>query len=208
MAIHSVQVILYMIICTFIWNHLNDCYTECLQKSCIPCEGETVKICCSLCNKDNSSTTVNGLWFPNHAMIQVIGTGVMLKSRNLCDIHQHEKSYYCYDDCTLVCIYCAYQGDHSLHKCQHVDTAKQHMDSDLQKYKQQVASIILELERKLLLKRDEHQLLKSQQAGVVKAMEDFYTELSLILTRQKESLLKELSTHIEGVDSTIEQSIK
>ena len=141
-------------------------------------------------------------------MIQVIGTGVMLKSRNLCDIHQHEKSYYCYDDCTLVCIYCAYQGDHSHHKCQHVDTAKQQMDSDLQKYKQQVTNVISELERKLLLKRDERQLLQSQQASVVKTVEDFYTELSLMLTRQKESLLEEVSTYVKGMDSTIEQSIR
>ena len=167
-----------------------------------------MKICCSLCNKENSSTTVNDLWFPNHAMIQVIGTGVVLKSRNLCDIHQHEKSYYCYDDCTLVCIYCAYQGDHSHHKCQHVDTAKQQMDSDLQKYKQQVTNIISELERKLLLKRDERQLLQSQQASVIKTVEGFYTELSLMLTRQKESLLEEVSTHVKGMDSTIEQSIR
>jgi hypothetical protein len=197
--------ITFSYICT---DSLDDDLTECLQKSYIPCEGGTVKICCSLCNKDNSSATIDGLWFPNHAMIQVIGTGVMLKSRNLCDIHQHEKSYYCYDDCTLVCIYCAYQGDHAHHKCQHVDTAKQHMDGDLQKYKQQVTTIVSELERKLLLKRDEHQLLKSQQASVVKAVEDFYTELSLMLTRQKESLLEELSTHVKGVDSTIEQSIR
>ena len=189
-------------------SHLNGDFIDCLQKNCTPCEGGTVKICCSLCNKDNSSTTENDLWFPNHAMIQVIGTGVVLKSKNLCDIHQHEKSYYCYDDCTLVCIYCAYQGDHSNHKCQHVDNAKQQMDSDLQKYKWQVTSVISELERKLLLRRDEHQLLQSQQAGVVKAVEDFYTELSQVLTRQKDLLLEELSTHVKGMDTSIEQNIR
>lgn len=141
-------------------------------------------------------------------MIQVIGAGVLLKSKNLCDIHQHEKSYYCHDDCTLVCIYCAYQGDHSHHKCQHVDTAKQQMDSDLQKLKQQVTNAISEVERKLLLKTDEHRLLQSQQGGVVKAVEDFYAELSLMLTRQKDSLLEELATRIKDMDSTIEQSIR
>ena len=197
-----------MIMHMFTQSHANNNSLECLQKRYTPCESGSVKITCTLCNKDSSSTTVNDLWFPNHAMIQVIGTGVVLKSRNLCDIHQHEKSYYCYDDCTLVCIYCAYQGDHSHHNCQHVDTAKQQMDSDLQKYKQQVTSIISELERKLLLKKDERQLLQSQQASVVTAVEDFYTELSLMLTRQKESLLEELSIHVKGVDSTVEQSIR
>ena len=82
------------------------------------------------------------------------------------------------------------------------------MDSDLQKLKQQVTNAISEVERKLLLKTDEHRLLQSQQGGVVKAVEDFYAELSLMLTRQKDSLLEELATRIKDMDSTIEQSIR
>ena len=141
-------------------------------------------------------------------MIQVIGTGIVPKSKNLCDTHQHEKNYYCFDDCTLVCIYCAYHGDHSHHKCQHVDTAKHQVDQDLQKYKQQVKNKISELERKLLLRTDERELLQSQQAGITKAVEDFYTELSSTLMKQKDLLLEELSTHTKSMDSTIEESIK
>lgn len=141
-------------------------------------------------------------------MIQVIGSGVVLKSKNMCEIHQQEKSYYCYDDCILVCIYCVYHGDHCHHKCRRVDDAKQEMDSDLQKYKLRVTNIVSELERKLLLKTDERQLLQSHQASVVKAVEDFYSELSSMLSRQKDLLLVELSTHVKGVDSTIQQSIR
>ena len=141
-------------------------------------------------------------------MIQVISTGVVPKAKNLCATHQQEKSYYCFDDHSLVCIYCAYQGDHSKHKCLHVDTAKREVDCDLQKYKQQIMSKLSEVERKLLLKTNERKLLQSQRSSIVKAVGDFYTDLSSILMRQKESLLEELGAHSKAVDHNLEQSVK
>ena len=167
-----------------------------------------MKISCTLCNQDNIAPTENKLWFPNHAMIQVISAGVVPKAKNLCPTHQHEKSYYCFDDRTLVCIYCAYHGDHSKHKCLHVDTARQELDCDLQKYKQQVMSKLSEVERKLLLKTNERKLLQSQQSSIVKAVGDFFAELSSILVRQKDSLLQELDTHSKSMDCSLEQTVK
>lgn len=180
---------------------------ECLQKSCTQSKDGTVKIQCLLCNKENSSATKSNLWFPNHAMIEVIGTGLVPKSKNLCDIHKHEKSYYCFDDSILVCIYCAYHGDHSHHKCHHVDIAKEQMDHELHEHKQQIINKLSELERALLLRAGERELLQSQRSNIVKAVEDFYSKLMSTLMKQKDSLLEDLDTHTRNMDSTIETSI-
>ena len=140
-------------------------------------------------------------------MIQVISTGLICKSKNLCDIHQCERSYYCFDDCSLVCIYCAYHGEHCQHRCQHVDIARKEIDKDLQKYKVQVMHKLSEVERKVLLRADEREILRSQQLGIVNAVGNFYTELTSILIKQKDSLLEELDTHTKNVESTIEHSL-
>lgn len=141
-------------------------------------------------------------------MVQVISAGVVLKSNNLCDTHQHEKHYYCFDDGILVCIYCAYDGDHCQHKCQHVDAAKQQIDHELQYYKQQIISSLSQLEKEVFLRTDERKLLQLQQSGIVKAVQDFYTELSSLLLKHQQLLLDELSTQTRSMDIVMEQSIK
>ena len=76
-----------------------------------------------MCNRDYMVLGETQLWFPNYSLMHLIGN-VIPKSRHFCEIHHHEKSYYCLDDKQLVCIYCVYHGEHSGHKCEHVDTAK------------------------------------------------------------------------------------
>ena len=182
-------------------------YTECLEKRCTEGDVGTIKICCLVCSKDNSSMTTKDLWFPNHAVIQIINTGLVYKSKNLCDIHQCERSYFCFDDSILVCIYCAYHGEHSQHKCQHVDVARDEIDKDLQKCKLQVIRKLSELERRVLLRTDEREILRSHQLDIVNTVGNFYTELTSTLTKQKDLLLEEIDTHIKDVDSTIEHSL-
>lgn len=183
-------------------------YIDCIQKGSTRLDSGSMKVCCSICNKESSSTTKHDLFFPNYAMVQVISAGVVPKCRHLCDMHQHEKNYYCIDDKVLVCIYCAYDGDHSQHKCQHVDTAKQQMDNDLHTYKKQILNEISEIERNIRLRTDEQKLLQSQQSSIEKAVNDFYSELSSTLMKQKRLLLDEIATRTENMNTAVEQSIK
>lgn len=71
-------------------------------------------------------------------MIQLIGT-VIPKSQYFCETHHHEKSYYCMDDRQLVCIYCAYHGEHAGHHCEQMDKAKTTVGQSLWKLKLKAA---------------------------------------------------------------------
>ena len=124
-------------------------------------------------------------------MAQIIAN-VTSKSKFLCPTHQHDMNYYCFDDQAVVCIYCAYQGEHSSHTCKHVEEAKKEVDTTLKKVRLSTAHQVSEMERKLQYVKDEKELLNSQEAGVHQAIEESYKKLSGILLRQKEMLFQEL----------------
>lgn len=147
------------------------------------------------------------LWFPNHSVIQIIGN-VIPKSKHFCMTHQHDQTYYCFDDQTLVCIYCAYHGDHSSHECVSVEEAKRRKENTLQEVKLQASSKVMELERGLQLLKDEQQRLKSQEENVSHLVESFFGSIEAALQTQKEQLLQELGRHTADINGTLETHIR
>ena len=133
---------------------------------------------------------------------------VIPKSKHFCATHQHDQTYYCFDDQTLVCIYCAYHGDHSSHECVSVEEARKRKEDTLQEIKLQASSKVMELERGLLLLKDEQQRLKSQEENVSRMVESFFGSIEAALQTQKEQLLKELCGHTADINGTLATHIR
>lgn len=147
------------------------------------------------------------MWFPNHSVVQLLES-MLGKSKYFCQIHRHDKNYYCFDDKTLVCIYCAYHGTHSSHSCKHVDEAVKDADHSLRKTKLGVSSHISEMERRLQFVRDEREMLKSQEASIRQMIEDSYEQLKATLLRQRELLFQELKDHTLELNSGIDSNFQ
>ena len=166
-----------------------------------------IKIKCSKCSQEHLGSDEKKMWFPNHSVVQLIGN-VIPKSKYFCKTHQHDQAYYCFDDQTLVCIYCAYHGEHSGHECVPIEEAKKRKENALQEVKLQASSKVSELERGLLLLKDEQQWVKSQKESVSQLVEECFRNIEVALQRQKEQLLQELSAHTADISGVLETHIK
>ena len=142
------------------------------------------------------------MWFPNLSMVHIIES-MLSKSKHYCHIHRHDKNYYCFDDKSLVCIYCAYHGKHSTHTCKHMDEAIKDADHSLRKEKLAMSSHVSEIERRLQFARDEREMLKSQESSIRQVIDDMYEKLKTTLLRQRELLFQELKDHTSELSSGI-----
>lgn len=140
-------------------------------------------------------------------MVQIIAN-LASKSKFFCSIHQHDTNYYCFDDHSVVCIYCAYHGEHSTHNCKHMEEAKKEAAVALRKVKLSVSSHVSEMERRLQFVKDEREVLKSQEASIRQVIEDSYEQLKGVLLRQRELLFQELGDQTADFSSGIDSSAK
>lgn len=183
-------------------------YIACLHKT-LNKSGEKSSLKCSACRQVHSceNRTGAGLWFPNHSMVEII-VKMASKSKFFCPVHQHDMNYYCFNDDVMVCIYCAYHGDHSSHNCKHVEEAKKEADMCLKKAKVSVSSYVTEMERRLQFVKDEREMLKSQETSIRQVIEDSYEKLKSVLLRQRQLLFQELQDQTADIGSGIELSVK
>lgn len=140
-------------------------------------------------------------------MTQII-SNMLSKSKYICQTHQHDKNYYCFDDQELVCIYCAYHGGHSTHNCKHLDEARKETGDSITRARSSVSSHVSEAERRLQFAREERELLSSREAGVRQVIEDSYEQLMAALARQKELLFQELAERTAEISSNIDSNVK
>jgi hypothetical protein len=140
-------------------------------------------------------------------MVQIIAN-MAQKSKFFCPAHQHDMNYYCFDDQTMVCIYCAYHGEHSSHNCKHVDEAKKDADTRLKKVKVSVSNHVSEMERRLQFVKDESEMLNSQEISIRQVIDDSYEQLKSILLRQRELLFQELQDQTADIGSGIDSRVK
>lgn len=170
---------------------------------------DKISLKCSTCSQLHTSEDGNEtlLWFPNHSMLQII-ENMLMKSKIVCQIHHHDKNYYCFDDHTMVCIYCAYHGEHSSHVCKHMDEARKEVEASLRKVKLSMSSFVSELERKVQYVKDEKELLRSQEAGVRQMIDDSYEQLKAILLRQRDLVFQELEDQTSELGSGIDSSLQ
>ena len=191
----------------FVYNSLLCLIIVCLQKASSKSE-DKISLMCTSCNQVH--TAKNGieteLWFPNHSMVQIIEKMVS-KSKFFCQTHQHDKNYYCFDDHRLVCIYCAYHGEHSTHTCKHVDEARKEAEMSLKKVKLSMSNHISEIERRVNFVKDEKNMLKSQESRICRMIEDCYEQLNATLLRQKELLFQELKSQTSECSSSIDSNL-
>lgn len=183
-------------------------FIVCLQKACIKV-GEKSTVKCSTCMQVHTceNKTGAGLWFPNHSMVQIIAN-IASKAKLFCPVHQHDMNYYCFDDHAIVCIYCAYHGEHASHTCKHLDEARKDVDTALRKVKLSVSSHVSEMERKIQFVKDEREMLKSQEASIRQLVEDSYEKLKGILLRQRELLFQELEEQTAELGSGVDTSVQ
>ena len=139
--------------------------------------------------------------------MHIIGN-VIPKSKHFCELHRHEKNYYCLDDQKLVCIYCAYHGEHSEHHCEHIDRARGRVKDSLCKAKLQATSRASELDRNLQLLKDEQECLKFQEETVSEMVEGFFGKVEAGIRRQKEGLLEELRTRTGEVNGELGMQVR
>ena len=177
----------------------------CLKKTLSKSE-DKVSIKCSSCNQLHISTK-NGneteLWFPNHSMVQIIKNAIS-KSKYYCRVHQQEKNYYCFNDDILVCIYCAFHGEHSTHMCKHLEDARKEAHRELQSVKLSVSTHVSEIKRHLQFVKDEKELLKCQEASICRMVEDSYEQLKVALQKQKELLFEEVKSQTSELSSNVD----
>ena len=167
--------------------------------------GSRTSLKCPSCNQLHVSESADGagLWFPNHSMVQII-EGMVSKSKYYCQVHRHDKNYYCFDCKSLVCIYCAYHGTHSTHSCKHMDDAAKEADHTLRKAKLGVSTHVSEMERRLQFVQDERDMLKTQEASIQQVIENSFEQLKATLLKQKELLFHELKEHTSELNSGID----
>lgn len=183
-------------------------FLDCLLKLIVDGEEGEKKVTCCTCGKEHvGPTSDNKLWFPNHSMVQLIGT-VLSKAKHFCPIHQHDRNYYCFQDDTLVCIYCAYHGEHATHLCRPVNDAKQVVRDRLRPVRIQTQGRMTELERRLQLMKDEQEGMKAQTLSSVKLVEEYFVNLETALHRQREHLLLDLQSHASDLHSSMEVQVR
>ena len=146
-------------------------------------------------------------WFPNLSVAQLV-TSVLSKAKHFCPIHQHDRNYYCFHDKTLVCIYCAYHGEHAGHHCQLVNEAKQTVRDELRPLRMRAQGRVAEAERRLQLMSDEGEAVRTQGLTSAKMVEEYFAGLEAALRKQRDLLLKDIHTHTSSLHSSIETQMK
>lgn len=140
-------------------------------------------------------------------MVQLIGT-VLSKAKHFCPVHQHDRNYYCFQDNTLVCIYCVYHGEHASHQCRPVNDAKQVIRDGLRPVRIQAQGRMTELERRLQLVKDEQEGMKAQVQSSVKLVEEYFVHLETALHRQRDQLIQDLQSHATDLHSSVEAQVR
>ena len=177
---------------------------DCLEKMTVKGEGGNHQLTCATCGKEHSGITSDTKpWFPNHSMVQLIST-VLSKAKHFCPTHQHDRNYYCFQDKALVCIYCAYHGEHATHQCQPVNEAKLTIRDRLRPVKIQAQGRATELVRRLRLMKDEMEGLKVQAQGSARLVEEYFQSVESALHRQRDLLLQDLHSHTSDLHNTLE----
>lgn len=175
----------------------------CLKKAMFTAKNR-VSIKCTSCNEVHTSSE-NGneteLWFPNHSMVQII-KGAISRSRYFCHVHQQEKNHYCFNDNTLVCIYCAFHGEHLTHTCKHQEDARKEAHKILSNIT--VSTHVSDIERQLQLMKDEKELLRTQETSVYGMVEELYEQLKATLQKQKELLCEEIKNQMSKLNSNVD----
>ena len=168
------------------------CLKEELAKSV-----DSKSLTCSKCQHLHTRSGIKTeLWYPNQSMIHII-TNVMSKSEFYCREHQLDKDYYCFDDKALVCIACAYhQTRHATHSCKQVDEAMKYLCKIAKSKELSVSSCVTDVDRRLQLKKDEVEMLKTQETNVCKIVEDSCDQLLLSIDKQKEFLCNDFTVQI------------
>ncbi|XP_064392255.1 tripartite motif-containing protein 12A-like isoform X3 [Halichondria panicea] len=182
--------------------------SDCLDKKCNNYTSDSpVTITCSVCEQEHSGGSTRELWFPNHAVMQMIGNFIP-KSKYFCESHKQNMDYYCFVDSCLVCIGCAYQGKHAGHECKLVSDAKMEVEKQLTLTVKKVVSKSTEISSKLDLFKDEQKSLRSQEDGLVQVIEQSYRELEELIKKRKDSQLRELKEHMEELNSSVETNVR
>ena len=140
-------------------------------------------------------------------MIQLINT-VRSKAKHFCPTHQHDCNYYCLEDKILVCIYCAYHGDHAGHRCQTVHEARETIKDELRPVRIQARGRVTELERRLQLLKDEQEIMKVQVKNSIRCVEEYYSSLEAVLRRQRDQLLGEYRSLTGSLHNTFEVQVR
>lgn len=164
---------------------------------------------CQLCGQEHRGTAERELWFTNLSLVQMIGKcSLVPKSRFFCSLHQHDKSFYCFDDQALVCIYCAYHGDHKGHNCLYMEEARTKVDDSLGVLKLQATNRTSELERNLLVLKSEETCIREQEQRARRAVEEFFGSVEAAVRQQKDHLLQQLTANVGEVTNTIAAQIR
>ncbi|CAI8015339.1 Tripartite motif-containing protein 72, partial [Geodia barretti] len=181
----------------------------CLERLLLKGEGGRHKLTCPTCTQEHSvdATGSSRPWFPNLSVAQLV-TSVLSKAKHFCPIHQHDRNYYCFRDKTLVCIYCAYHGEHAGHHCQLVNEAKQTVRDELRPLRMRAQGRVAEAERRLQLMSDEGEAVRTQGLTSAKMVEEYFAGLEAALRKQRDLLLKDIHTHTGSLHSSIETQMK
>ena len=178
----------------------------CLKKTVSKGEEDRISINCSSCNQLHMSTK-NGseteLWFPNHSMVQII-KNMISKSKYFCRIHQQENNYFCFNDNALVCIYCAFHGEHSTHTCKLIEDARKEANERLNNVRLSISTHVFELERQLQFSQDEREVLRGQATNICRMVEESYEQLKVALQKQKELLFEEVRGRISELSFNVD----
>ena len=160
------------------------------------------------CSRDHSVDPAisSRPWFPNLSVAQLVTT-VLSKAKHFCPVHQHDRNYYCFKDKSLVCIYCAYHGEHAGHPCQPVSEARQVVRDELRPLRVRAQGRVSEAERRLQLMRDEGEMVRTQALSAAKNVEEYYASMEAGLRRQRDLLLNDLQTHATCLHGSIETHI-
>ena len=172
-------------------------------------EGEGERLTCVTCDKRHS-VDPSGLlrpWFPNLSISQLV-TSLLSATKHLCPTHKHECNYYCFQDKALVCIYCAYHGDHAGHVCHTVSEARRMAREGLRPVKMRAQGRAAELDRRLQLLRDEGEGVRAHAENSVKMVEEYFASLEAALQRQRDLLLQDLHSHTTHLRTSLDTQIK
>ena len=182
--------------------------SDCLVQLTVQGKGGKEEITCSICGREHvGSTSDSKPWFPNYSMIQLIGS-VISKAKHFCPIHQHDRNYYCFHDNTLVCIYCAYHGEHAAHQCRPVDDAKKTIRDRLRPVRIQAQGRMTELERRVQLMKDEQEGMRAQTQSSARLVEEYFVNLETALHKQRDHLLQDLQSHATDLHTSMESQVR
>ena len=148
------------------------------------------------------------MYAARHTWPPAVNTSILSKAKYCCPVHQHDQNYYCLEDKCLVCIYCAYHGDHASHQCRPVNEAKHMVREDLQGVRRQAKSQAMEMERRLKLLVDEQDTVRTQAQNASRLVEDYFRSLETALRRQRDMLLQDLKFHASDVTSSLDLKLR